>query len=80
MPANLPGLRNVFRQDDPKPASPPSPVDFLSPDTFNYTIVDVAEDSTLTATTWGIPFYQQNTFPQGVIEASPIFSFQIGRR
>jgi len=43
---NFPGLRNVSRQDDPNAASSPSPVDFFSPDTFNYTILDVAEDGT----------------------------------
>ena len=50
---------------------------FSSPDTFNYMIVEVAEDATLTVTTWGIPSYQQNTFPQDAIEATPILGFQI---
>jgi phosphodiesterase/alkaline phosphatase D-like protein len=77
LPANFPGLRNVFRQGDPNAATSPSPVDFLSPDTFNYMIVEVAEDATLTVTTWGIPSYRQNTFPQDAIEATPILSFQI---
>jgi alkaline phosphatase D len=77
LPADFPGLRNVSRQGDPNAASSPSPVDFYSPDTFNYTIVDVAEDGTLTVTTWGTPSYQQNTFPQEAIGASPILSFQI---
>jgi hypothetical protein len=40
-------------------------------------VVDVAEDGTLTVTTWGIPSYCQNTFPQDAIEATPILSFQI---
>ena len=40
-------------------------------------VVDVAEDGILTVTTWGIPSYRQNTFPQDAIEVSPIFSFQI---
>jgi alkaline phosphatase D len=77
LPADFPGLRNVFHQGDPNAASSPSPVDFFSPDTFNYTIVDVAVDSTLTVTTWGIPSYRQNAFPQGPIEATPILGFQI---
>ena len=68
---------NVSRQGDPNAATSPSPVDFLSPDTFNYTILDVVEDGTLTVTTWGIPSYCQNTFPQDAIAATPILSFQI---
>jgi len=77
LPANFPGLRNVFRQGDPNAAASPSPVDFSSPDTFNYVIVEVAEDAPLTVTAWGIPSYQQNTFPQDAIEATPILGFQI---
>jgi phosphodiesterase/alkaline phosphatase D-like protein len=80
LPADFPGLRNVSRQGDPNAASSPSAVDFFSPDTFNYTILDVAEDGTLTVTTWAISSYQQNTFPQQAIEASPILSFQIALR
>jgi alkaline phosphatase D len=77
LPATFPGLRNVFRQGDPNAAASPSPVDFSSPDTFNYMVIDVAEDSTLTVTNWGIPSYRQNSFPQDAIEAIPILSFQI---
>ncbi len=77
LPAGFPGLRNVFRQGDPNAAASPSPVDFSSPDTFNYMVIEVAEDATLRVTTWGIPSYRQNTFPQDAIQATPILSFQI---
>jgi phosphodiesterase/alkaline phosphatase D-like protein len=77
LPADFPGLRNVFRQGDPNAASTPSPVDFYSPDTFNYTVLNVAADGRLTVETWGIPSYQQNTYPQSVIDPSLILSFQI---
>jgi len=80
LPANFPGLRNVFRQGDLNAAASPSPVDFSSPDTFNYMVIDVAEDGALTVTTWGIPSYRQNTFPQDAIEATPILGFQIALR
>ena len=80
LPASFPGLRNVFRQGDPNAAASPSPVDFSSPDTFNYMIVEVAEDANLTVTAWGIPSYQQNTFPQDAIKATPILGFQIAPR
>src|SRR4029077_15518540 len=77
LPANFPGLRNVFRQGDPNAAASPSPVDFSSPGAFNYMVIDVAEDGTLTVAAWGIPSYRQNTFPQDAIEATPVLGFQI---
>jgi alkaline phosphatase D len=79
LPADFLGLRNVFRQGDPNAANSPSPVDFYSPDTFNYnyTVLNVATDGTLTVETWGIPSYQQNTYPQSVIDPTLILSFQI---
>jgi hypothetical protein len=77
LPADFPGLRNVFRQGDPNAPSAPSPVDFYSPDTFNYTVLNVAADGNLTVETWGIPSYQQNKFPQSAIDPTLILSFQI---
>ena len=74
----FPGLRNVFRQGDPEATTSPSPVDFYSSDTFNYTILAVAADGGLTVETWGIPSYQQDTFPQDAVESTLILSFQIG--
>jgi hypothetical protein len=56
----------------------PSPVDFYSPDTFNYTVLTVAADGNLTVETWGIPSYPENTFPQSTAAPSLILSFQIG--
>ena len=35
-------------------------------------------DSRLTVEAWGIPSYQQNTFPQDATDAVRLFSFQIG--
>jgi phosphodiesterase/alkaline phosphatase D-like protein len=78
LPADFPGLSNVFRDGDPNASASPSPVDFFSPDTFNYITLDIASDGLLTVDTWGIPSYQQNTFPQNAIDATRIFSFQIG--
>jgi alkaline phosphatase D len=77
LPADFPGLRNVFRQGDPNAAASPSPVDFFSPDTFNYTILTVAADGGLTVETWGIPSYQENIFPQNAAEVALILRFQI---
>jgi alkaline phosphatase D len=78
LPASFPGLHGVFRQGDPDAAATPSPVDFYSPDTFNYTVLTVAADGNLTVETWGIPSYPENTFPQSAAAPSLILSFQIG--
>jgi len=78
LPANFPGLQGVFRQGDPDAAATPSPVDFYSPDTFNYTVLTVAADGGLTVETWGIPSYPENTFPQSSASPALILSFQIG--
>ena len=78
LPANFPGLHEVFREGDPDAAVAPSPVDFYSPDTFNYTVLTVAADGNLTVETWGIPSYPENTFPQSAAAAGRILGFQIG--
>jgi alkaline phosphatase D len=77
LPAEFPGLRNIFRAGDPEAAASSSAVDFFSPDTFNYTILTVAANGDLTVETWGIPSYQQNTFPQNGAKATLILRFQI---
>jgi phosphodiesterase/alkaline phosphatase D-like protein len=78
LPANFPGLHGVFRQGDPDAAATPSPVDFYSPDTFNYTVLTVAADGGLTVETWGIPSYPENTFPHSTTAPNVILGFQIG--
>ena len=78
LPASFPGLHGIFRQGDPDAAATPSPVDFYSPDTFNYTVLTVAADGNLTVETWGIPSYPENTFPQSAAAPSLILGFQIG--
>jgi phosphodiesterase/alkaline phosphatase D-like protein len=77
LPATFPGLHGVFRQGDPDTAAPPSPVDFSSPDTFNYTVLTVAANGNLTVETWGIPSYSANTFPQSAAASGLILGFQI---
>ena len=54
------------------------PVDFYSPDTFNYTVLTVAAGGGLTVETWGIPSYAENTFPQSAAAPDLILGFQIG--
>ena len=55
LPADFPGPQNVFRQGDPNASISPSPVDFFSPDTFNWITLDIGSDGLLTVDTWGIP-------------------------
>jgi alkaline phosphatase D len=78
LPPDFPGLRNVFREGDPTASASPSPVDFMSFDTFNYVTLKVAIDGSLTVDCWGVPSYQPNTFPQNPVKVTRIFSFQIG--
>ncbi len=69
------GLSNVHRQFDTAAASP---IDFYSPDTFNYTTLDVSADGQfLTVDTYGIPSYLQNTFPATTQAPSDIMGFTL---
>ena len=62
--ANFPGLRNVVRENDTNPSGI-EPVDFYSPDTFNYTVFDVSADGkTLNVNVQGVNSYAVNTFPE----------------
>lgn len=50
-----PGLANVYREGDTNSLTSPSSVDFFSPNTLNYNVLDVSADgSTLTVTSRGI--------------------------
>jgi len=58
-----PGLRDVSREGDATASSQPKAVDFYSPDTFNYNMLEVGADGrTLTVTSLGINSTAQNTF------------------
>jgi hypothetical protein len=83
---SFPGLHNVFREMDPNlaggfvPLEHVSPVDFYSPDTFNFSQLDISADgSTLTVTTYGIDSYAANTFPDPATLAKlrPVLAFSI---
>ena len=59
------GLKVNYREGDANATSSPSPVDFYSPDTFNYSTLDVSADGqTLTVQINGTNSYGANTFPQ----------------
>lgn len=78
--ANYPGLQNVFREGDPNADTSRQPVDFYSPDTFNYVTLDISADgSQLSVNTYGINSYAANTFPEPSQTGSPrrILGFQI---
>ncbi len=62
---NFPGLQNVYREDDSQANTLRQPVDFYSPDTFNYVTLDISADGkTLSVNTYGINSYPKNTFPE----------------
>jgi hypothetical protein len=74
------GLFNVFREGDPDADVLRQPVDFYSPDTFNYATLDVSADGQrLTVSIFGINSYAANTFPEPdqVGPERLILSFQI---
>ncbi|HBK08795.1 MAG TPA: hypothetical protein DDZ81_23560 [Acetobacteraceae bacterium] len=76
----FPGLRDVFREGDPKAASQPSSIDFFAPDQNGYTILDIGSDATLTVESYGIPSFKPNSFPQPTEPARLIMRFRIGVR
>jgi VCBS repeat-containing protein len=62
--ANFPGLKNVVRENDTNPTQI-EPVDFYSPNTFNYTVFDISADGkTLNVNVQGVNSYAVNTFPE----------------
>ena len=72
------GLSNVHRQGDTAAGTAPSSIDFYSPDTFNYTILDITPDgSRLNVDTYGIPSYTMNTFPQTSAAPTDIMGFSL---
>src|SRR5712691_7137032 len=79
--ASYPGLHNLARENDPLADSVRQPVDFYSPDTFNFNTLEIASDgTTLTVTAVGINSYPTNSRPEYDPvgnPARPIFSFQI---
>jgi hypothetical protein len=78
--ANFPGLFNVFRENDPDANLLRQPVDFYSPDTFNYADLAVSADGkTLSVKLYGINNFAANTFPEpGTVGPERlILSFQI---
>lgn len=78
----FPGLRNVIREGDPNADKLRQPIDFYSPDTFNYALLDISADGkTLSVNIQGINSYPKGTFPEPST-ANPvrsILSFKIDR-
>src|SRR5262249_34444768 len=78
--SGYPGLQNVTRDGDPQADILRQPVDFYSPDTFNYNVFDLTPDGTmLTVTSFGINSTVQNGFLEYDAVNNPekqLFSFQ----
>jgi len=65
LPANFPGLRDVYREWHLDADAMREPVDFYSADTFNYVMLEISADGkTLGVDTWGINSYVPNSFPE----------------
>jgi len=62
-PLSTPGLSNVWRAGDATAAVSPKPVDFYSPNTFNYAVLEVTSDGILNVALRGIDSYPINSFP-----------------
>jgi phosphodiesterase/alkaline phosphatase D-like protein len=77
---DYPGLYDVVREGDPTADVSPQAVDFYSPDTFNFTVLDVSGNGkTLTVKSIGMNSTAQNA-GQEYDQASParmVFSFKI---
>jgi len=75
-----PGLHGLVRDGDPTAGTAPQPVDFYSPDTFNFTVFDVSADGkVLTVKSVGMDATEQNAgieYANGP-QARTIFSFQV---
>ena len=62
---DYPGLQKVYREGDPDADSLRQPVDFYTPDTFNYAVLDIGPSGkTLSVNLYGINSYAANTFPE----------------
>lgn len=80
LPANFPGLKDVYREGHPDADARREPVDFYSADTFNYVTLEISADGkTLAVDTWGIDSYPPNSFPEPQTTAAPrrILGFRI---
>lgn len=74
-----PGLQNVFRDGDDKANNLRQPVDFYSPDTFNYVTLDISTDGKMAVNLYGINSYAADTFPtaQEVGTVRKILGFEV---
>jgi phosphodiesterase/alkaline phosphatase D-like protein len=75
-----PGLHDLFRDGDPAASTNPQPVDFYSPDTFNFVVLDINKNGkTLTVTTIGMNSTAQNAGIEYVNgpQAHTILSFMV---
>ncbi|MDB6036977.1 MAG: Alkaline phosphatase D-related protein, partial [Verrucomicrobiales bacterium] len=78
--SNYPGLHDVAREGDPTADISRQPIDFYSPDTFNYTLLEIGADCpTLKVTTYGINSLPIDAFHEAseTGAARPVLSFQI---
>lgn len=79
--ANFPGLHDVVREGDPNADQNRSPIDFYSPDTFNFATLETTPDgATLTVSVTGIHSRATNSFLEYDAVGNPartILSFKV---
>ena len=75
--ALFPGLKNVVREGDATATTAPKPVDFYSPDTFNYATFAVDANGLFSFELRGIDSTQKDAFPTTSPANRSLFSFQV---
>lgn len=79
----FPGLGKVFREGDSQADRLRQPVDFYTPDTFNYVTLDISADGKLlSVNTYGINSYAANTWtePDKIQPIRRILGFEIFKK
>jgi len=73
----LPGLYNVWREDDPSANALRDSVDFFSSTTFNYATLAWDASSNLKVEYWGVNGYAPDSYPTAVMTPRKIFAFSV---
>jgi uncharacterized protein with beta-barrel porin domain len=73
----LPGLNNVYREEDPNAATAPTSKDFITATTFGYTTLSWDRFANLSVEYFGIDGYAPNSYPTTTNAARLIFGFTV---
>ncbi len=73
----LPGLNNIYREQDPSAATSPTSKDFITATTFGYTTLAWDRFANLSVEYLGIDGYAPNSYPSSTNAARLIFGFTV---